>query len=718
MPYVKIKPRRGTKAQWEQYNPTLAEGELAIEVPDTGVGTGAVKMKIGNGTSNWAALPYALDLSSYTPGTGTVAGVTNIGLFVDRNKWVFVEGEQIYTNTMTVEGITTDCYPQFTLIPSNGVSPSNEELLTFNNIDDLVTGAGIITLRSRKLPGNSIAILVKDDLGTGDNVIGNYAEMVSRLEAANIKADNLALGTKYFSDGGGISGWIIACVWNIVGFDEEEFAIMYASRSGLVNPVWTRLQTNFIDRKYCENGITVSFDFKVDDIDALDTKCLCALQTFKTKTQRLGLVEPLITTTSIFTLDKPLQSGVWIHAVGRFPAYNCVSCSTAGYTSADVTMLNVSLVIPKNGAVSFKKCKVESGNIVTDWVPSSLDKKLIKTRKYFDIIATAADFASGTFYFGTVVPDNWSSVWRVKYRLVASSGTDVNYNGESICESFGAQATRLNASAFNNHYNGSYRSFYYHVLYSATSAGYTAGYGHALGVGLRNSANPTNASYKRKFTIEILETENCTVNMFDTMKLFSAIPGTGATNYSGYWEWDASNNGLRESGDDNSIDRLMMSGDRYYAGAKGIYGSQICMQVANGQWESLTQVYTTATGKAKNTSGFLLTSMFCYSSGTTITSGNLTGDNTAYVALQSFDFRYSCNCASTLVQYKSVYLVGTITNGLFYLADVWYTQTLPTTNNGYVYMYVGEARGTTNVSLYPYHPMYKHNGTALLPYFG
>lgn len=61
MAYAKIRPRRGTRYEWDTYNPILAEGELAIEFPDTGIGTGLCKFKVGDGVSPWTILPYAFD---------------------------------------------------------------------------------------------------------------------------------------------------------------------------------------------------------------------------------------------------------------------------------------------------------------------------------------------------------------------------------------------------------------------------------------------------------------------------------------------------------------------------------------------------------------------------------------------------------------------------------------------------------------------------------
>lgn len=62
--YAKIRPRRSTATSWSMINPILQEGELGIEVPDSGVGTGLSKFKIGDGVTQWNDLPYAFDAAA------------------------------------------------------------------------------------------------------------------------------------------------------------------------------------------------------------------------------------------------------------------------------------------------------------------------------------------------------------------------------------------------------------------------------------------------------------------------------------------------------------------------------------------------------------------------------------------------------------------------------------------------------------------------------
>lgn len=70
MSYAKIRPRRGTAYEWSTVNPILDEGELGIEFPDSGIGTGLCKFKLGDGSTKWNDLPYAFDAASANSITG------------------------------------------------------------------------------------------------------------------------------------------------------------------------------------------------------------------------------------------------------------------------------------------------------------------------------------------------------------------------------------------------------------------------------------------------------------------------------------------------------------------------------------------------------------------------------------------------------------------------------------------------------------------------
>ena len=61
-----LRPRRGRRSTAESQAIILKRGEVFFECPDTGVGTGTGKIKVGDGTTAYADLPYFMDLSSVT----------------------------------------------------------------------------------------------------------------------------------------------------------------------------------------------------------------------------------------------------------------------------------------------------------------------------------------------------------------------------------------------------------------------------------------------------------------------------------------------------------------------------------------------------------------------------------------------------------------------------------------------------------------------------
>lgn len=59
MDFAKIRPRGGTKAQWEKANPVLAKREIGVQW-ETMIGVGEVVIKIGDGVTDWINLPEAV----------------------------------------------------------------------------------------------------------------------------------------------------------------------------------------------------------------------------------------------------------------------------------------------------------------------------------------------------------------------------------------------------------------------------------------------------------------------------------------------------------------------------------------------------------------------------------------------------------------------------------------------------------------------------------
>ena len=335
--------------------------------------------------------------------------------------------------------------------------------------------------------------------------------------------------------------------------------------------------------------------------------------------------------------------------------------------------------------------------------------------KTFTGVVAANDSTNGYLFFGKIFPDenDYNLRWRMKYRLtITITVSNVEYTQNSEVELCGVRDALLVYKTWNEITNTSYRPIYGHRLYRCTRAGTEGGIGHAIGVRLYSSYSPD--TYGRIFDIDIIEVEGCSFEFLDTMVTYANLPGTGATNYTGVSDMDGTTQGWTFSGDRNTTTQLNMSSDKLKAGTNNIYPYTFIMQKPDGTWESVVLSSSAGdSGKQANQSGFLPDTLHWFAGGGTITSGNLTGTSVVFAGNGSVDARYSVNgitssdSTSTMVANESFYLVGTFSNGLFYLdTEQWWTQTLPSTEDGKVYLYVGEAGSVYTVSFHANHPYF------------
>lgn len=341
------------------------------------------------------------------------------------------------------------------------------------------------------------------------------------------------------------------------------------------------------------------------------------------------------------------------------------------------------------------------------------------TKTYTNIIGNSSDNnqAYNSFYFGYIRPNSFTETWEAKYRVHVWVPTNTNFEVVSDVLFKGSQ-TNINAYAIFNHIlNTSYRPVYYHNVYRLNATGYNNGYGHALGISLSDSNSRGDTSLKRSFTIELIYAKNCTITLNDTAVLWANWSGTGSTNYSGLSNYNFASNGLQETGDNDDTCQLRGYYERPLVDTGKLYGYNLCTLTNDDKLTGFVTSYSTGTTKTKNTATFKINApIYYYTSSTEKASGSYTGDNTLAYQYSSVDFRYSTNCGTTLTANKPIYLVG-IPNGTTYtLADTWWTQTLPNSADGKIYIYLGIAWDTYRIAWQVNHPIYWYKDGAIKLY--
>lgn len=342
------------------------------------------------------------------------------------------------------------------------------------------------------------------------------------------------------------------------------------------------------------------------------------------------------------------------------------------------------------------------------------DGSPLYSKTYTGLIGSANDAANASFYFAKIHPDSYTANYKVKMKVQVTAPEsyaetiDIQFGGYgSSFSSFDAYTTRTGSVGV-----------YYINLYRATQVGISTNHkGHALGIGLRSSNNPTNTSYKRTVIIDILELDGCTIEMLDTAVKYASIDGTGSTNYYGLTEMAVGTAGQNATNNTNT--HYTQYSNNVKAGTNGIKGYTLIMKDSENTWSCFySGAYKVAnTGKPVYTGGFILGKIL-YSAGAGAQTSDSSLDtyynyksgvntSTIYDAYP-VDLRYSTNCASTLTSQRPVYIVGTIENdGLFHLdVSQWWTQTEPTYVDGKVYIYVGIAYSTYQVWLSTENPAY------------
>jgi hypothetical protein len=136
------------------------------------------------------------------------------------------------------------------------------------------------------------------------------------------------------------------------------------------------------------------------------------------------------------------------------------------------------------------------------------------------------------------------------------------------------------------------------------------------------------------------------------------------------------------------------------------------MEGVDGKYYPLTLENSTGVTKTVSNADFKVGGNIVYYSSTTVLAPDATTTN-CYSEIPTAYAGYTFNQLTGYQAYKPIYLKGTIANGVFKLDNSsytsWFTQDLPTSEDGFVYIYLGYMYSTNDdLRLMQYHPMYEY----------
>ena len=349
------------------------------------------------------------------------------------------------------------------------------------------------------------------------------------------------------------------------------------------------------------------------------------------------------------------------------------------------------------------------------------------TKTYTGVIATANTDAAAHMYNIKVLPTSYGGQWFIKYRVKATIAgvSAANGNGaqESIVYISGMRNTFSAYRVWNNIIHTSYRPYYYHTARFASEAAISEG--HKLGISFRYAYNPATAANSREVIFEILDYGGCTISFLDSFITYADFP---STNYSNLTTFDGTTQGNTMSGDRNDVNYQNRINYTYKKPYATLYRYQILLSRADGTLLPVNSVENAPSNinKTLTTEEFdPFGEIYYYNSSTTKTISQNLDNSTLYRQILA-DLRYSFNITNEsgkcLTGSQPVYIAATPqSNGMAKLASPALVQTLPSTEDDKIYIYIGQAYPDTypyRTELPLYHPIYWYKNGAICQYVG
>lgn len=359
-------------------------------------------------------------------------------------------------------------------------------------------------------------------------------------------------------------------------------------------------------------------------------------------------------------------------------------------------------------------------------------------------------YLNNSWFFISLKPQSANTLWSIKYRIQTTIPDHPGYCTESIVEYFGIGTTLKSYKIWNTIGTGS--AAYYNCVHWLNATGLSAGFGHAIGISIRNGSNYNSSGWYRHFHLDLLDVQGADATVLDAPVIFSSWNGGNTTNYataSTPSTYNATSQGLQETGDADTTTTLLTSAASIGVGGFPSPGYCLCAFNEEGDIIGISNDGSTSNSTSLSrqfpTQGLDYRRGLFYRNSDTFLAADATPTSIALrKAGSGLDFRYTDNCvASTsttqltlgLRQFKDIYIRGKLDEkGLFHVAplEVTYsgaiyerawTQDVPTEPDGYVYWLVGRpyynssyANNLYQYDLFAENPLFYHDGVRFREY--
>lgn len=395
------------------------------------------------------------------------------------------------------------------------------------------------------------------------------------------------------------------------------------------------------------------------------------------------------------------------------------------------TVNDATLTIKQNGNTVGTFTANSSSDVTVNLTGGGGDTP-IATKTYTGIYDSTNTAANGQLWFGTIKPDTFSNTWKLKFHLSVSVPNQPTYSGEYDYIVWGSASGRGGYYVNNEFYYSGVTPMTYHLSWHAKTTAVASATGNLIGTQFNSATNITSANYKRDVKIDLMSCEGGTFTFFDSYT--KSADAVTASDYGTIQTAVASTQGIRQSGDQNDPNY----NNRYAYGrwrtTDAIYRFMICLN--NGG--QLIPVNTTSNATGNKTSGFTnrefdpFGDIMYHQTTSTVNANTIYSLSNLYTQYSSLaDLRYAFNglsstaSSSKLKANDSVYLVARPTdNGkakLYYGAnnttyDACLTNTLPTSEDGLIYIYLGQMYDSYRVELHQNKPIYWYSKGRVVPF--